>query len=75
MSRDEIKLEVAQLTKDRVAPAHGRPTLAAFLVYKNGLEIDQFCPYCNQILSVVKNVEAWTVKCPCGKADKSFRGL
>lgn len=75
MTREEIDREVTQLTMGRTAPAHGRPTLVAFLQFKNGLPIDQSCPYCQQTLRVDEHGSAWTVTCPCGKSTHSLRGF
>ncbi len=75
MTRQEIEEEVTALTAGRPAPAHARPSFIALLQYKNGLEIDQVCPYCDQMLRVGDLGSAWKVRCPCGRSDNAWRGF
>ncbi|GAB3357499.1 hypothetical protein GCM10027430_26860 [Lysobacter tyrosinilyticus] len=74
-TREEIEAEVATLAEGKSLPPHARPSLTALLQHKNNLPIDQACPYCGQTLWVEDHGTAWTIKCPCGKSDNSWRGL
>ena len=76
MNREEIEKDVEALLdgKDKL-PAHVRVTFIAFLQVRNGLEIDQYCPYCNGLLEAELFESATTVRCQCGKSNNSWQGL
>ncbi|PML75751.1 hypothetical protein BCT23_24435 [Enterovibrio norvegicus] len=76
MVREEIVKEVESLMegKDNL-PKHARQSYTAFLQVINGLDIDQHCPYCDELLETEIIETAAIVKCKCGRSNCSFRGL
>jgi hypothetical protein len=76
MTKEEIEAEVEQMAEGRTWVPHFRPSVIAFMEHTNGLSVDQKCPYCDGAMWVEDfEGRAWTVRCPCGKTDNSFRGL
>lgn len=76
MNRAEIEKEVESLMQGkRNFPAHAKQSYIAFLQARNGLEVDQYCPYCYGLLEAELFETAAEVKCKCGKSNNSWRGL
>lgn len=47
--------------------------------YNAGLEQDERCTFCNEVLVVdglpKENPSQWMVHCPCGKSNTTLKGL
>jgi hypothetical protein len=71
-------LQGLDLTK---LPLEAGPALIALGQFQNGEAIDQFCPYCNELITVTGKAVGtpipcvWLISCSCGKCDNTMRGL
>jgi hypothetical protein len=75
ITKEQIEQDASALMEGRSVAEHARPSFVALLEYKNGIPIDQVCPYCRDLLWVEDHVTAWTINCPCGRSKNSWRGL
>lgn len=75
MTREQIEQEASASMEGRSAAVHARSSFVALVEYKNGMPIDQVCPYCSELLWIEDRKTAWIINCPCGKSKNSWRGL
>jgi hypothetical protein len=74
MNREEIEAEISSIDSSRFESLHARPAVTAWLEHRNGLPIDQTCPYCQELLSAADDGDVCTVNCLCGKSKSNFPG-
>ena len=79
MNTHELEAESDRLSDVLDTREGGREAFIAMLQAKNGIEIDQRCPTCNELILVNPFREGFTqgcsVKCPCGLIKTDWRGL